>query len=109
MKGFDKLICFIVLIVILETLAITCVKEYHISSQLAYFIAAIFLYTAVCYLLHQSFYYSPMGITNVLWSGLSVFLVTIAGVIFFREKVHFHDIVAGLLIAAGIAILRFTE
>lgn len=109
MKDFDKLIIFILLIVTFETIAISCVKEYHISNQSIYFIIAIFLYSIVCYLLHQSFYYSPMGITNVMWSGLSVFLVTIAGVVFFREKIHYHDIFAGLLISAGIIILRATD
>lgn len=105
----DKLIIFIILIVIFETMAISCVKEYHINGNLKYFVLAILLYTIVCYLLHQSFYYSSMGITNVIWSGLSVFLVTLAGILFFREKVHSHDVFAGILITAGILIFRFTE
>lgn len=109
MKEFDNLICFIILIVIFETMAISCVKEYHLSNQMGYFMLAIFLYSIVCYLLHQSFYYSSMGLTNVIWSGLSVFLVTLAGVFFFREKIHLHDIFAGLLITSGIVILRMTE
>jgi multidrug transporter EmrE-like cation transporter len=50
-----------------------------------------------------------MGITNIIWSGLSVFLVTVAGVFFFKEKIHWHDIVAGLFITTGIMIYKFTE
>ena len=106
---FDKLIFFIILIVTFETMAISCVKEYHNNHKTRYFILAIFLYSIVCYLLHQSFYYSTMGITNIIWSGLSVFLVTLAGVFFFREKIHLHDLLAGLLITTGIVILRMTE
>lgn len=105
----DNLIFFIILIVIFETIAISCVKKYHIDGHKEYFIAAIFFYTIVCYLLHQSFYYSTMGITNVIWSGLSIFIVTVAGVLFFREKIHMHDIIAGIMITIGILILRFTE
>ncbi|QKF94615.1 small multidrug resistance protein [Fadolivirus algeromassiliense] len=109
MQRFDKLIFFIIMIVIFETIAIACVKEYHDNHKLRYFILAIALYSFICYLLHQSFYYSSMGITNVIWSGLSVFLVTLAGVFFFRETIHWHDIFAGILITAGVIILRSTR
>ena len=105
----DKLILFVILIVIFETMAISCVKEYHINGHKAYFIAAVFMYAIVCYFLHQSFYYSGMGITNVIWSGLSVFIVPLAGVLFFREEIHIHDIIAGVMITIGIVILRFTK
>ena len=90
-------------------MAISCVKEYHINGNIKYFIAAIFLYSLVCYCLNKSFYYTTMGITNIVWSGMSILLVTLAGVLLFREKIHMHDIIAGSMIAIGILILRFTK
>lgn len=109
MKNLDKILIFVIFIVILETLAIACVKEYHINNQISYFILAVFLYGVVCYFLHLSFYYSSMGITNVIWSGLSVFLVALAGVVLFKEQIHKHDIFAGILITAGILIFQYTD
>lgn len=103
------LLCIVLLIVIVETLAITSIKEYHTSENIAYFVCAILAYSLVCYLLHQSFYYEGMGMTNVIWSGLSVFLVALVGVLVFKEKVHYHDIFAGSLITAGILIFKYTE
>ena len=103
------LLLLIIAIVIFETMAISCVKEYHISNKTCYFCYAVILYGIVCYLLHQSFYFTTMGMTNVIWSGLSVFMVTIFGVLFFKERVHMHDILAGCLITAGIIIFKVTN
>ena len=105
----DHLIIFILLIVICETAAISCVKKYHLDGNVSYFVGAIILYGMVCYLLDKSFNYSTMGITNVVWSGISILAVAIAGVLFFREKVHLHDVIAGILITIGILIFRYTE
>lgn len=107
---FDNVLIIIILIIVLcETMAITCVKQYHLHGNLCYFMLAIVLYGVVCYLLDKSFYYSNMGITNVIWSGISLLAVAFAGILFFKEKVHFHDLVAGMLISVGILIFRFTE
>lgn len=99
----------IVLIVLCETLAISCVKEYHETNKKRYFCFALVGYVGVCYLLHKSFDHNGMAITNVLWSGLSILLVTLAGVLYFKEEIHLHDLFAGLLITAGVIILRLTD
>lgn len=105
----DNLMLLILLIVVMETVAISCVKEFHINGNYLYFVLAIFFYSIVCYCLNRSFEYTTMGITNIIWSGLSILLVTIAGVLFFREELHYHDIVAGALITSGMLILRYTK
>ena len=107
---FNNLLFIIILIVIFETTAIMCVKKYHRDQCIEYFFLAIFLYSIVCYLFHLSLSYNDSaGINNVIWSGLSVFLVTVAGVLFFKEKLHWHDIIAGGLITTGIVIFKITE
>lgn len=107
---FDYLLLIIILIVIFETTAIMCVKKYHNENCIEFFFLAILLYAVVCYLLHYSLYYNnSVGINNVLWSGLSIFIVTLSGVLFFKEKLHLHDIIAGSLITAGIVIFKITE
>lgn len=108
-KDNNVLFLLIIAIVVCETIAISFVKEYHISNRLCYLFYAVLLYSIVCCLLNQSFYFTGMGMTNVIWSGLSVFLVMIFGVLFFKERVHLHDILAGVLITAGIIIFKVTN
>ena len=107
---FNYLLLIIILIVLFETVAIMCVKKYHEDKCINYFLLAVLFYAVVCYLLHKSLdYNNSVGINNILWSGLSIFAVTLFGVLFFKEKLHWHDILAGLLITVGIIIFKVTE
>lgn len=105
----DALLIIIILIVCLEAVAISCVKQYHLSKQFEFFLAAVLFYAVVCYLLAKSFDYTTMGLTNVIWSGLSVFIVTVAGILLFKEEFHVHDLIATVFIMFGIIILKCTK
>ena len=109
MNEFCILLLFILLIAICETTAMSCVKQFHISNDISYFILAIFMYSLVCFFLNKSYYYTGMGMTNVIWSGLSILMVTLAGILFFKEKLYGHDLLAGSLIATGIMIINVTK
>ncbi len=88
----------------------SCVKKFHSGNGLHFYIGAVACYALVCYLLHCSFYLKDsMGSVNVVWSGLSVLSVALAGVMFFKEKIHFHDLIAGGLITAGMLIFKYTN
>lgn len=100
----------ILFICIAEASAMACVKNYHDGNGLIYFMAAVALYAIVCYLLHCSYYYkNSMGLTNIIWSGLSVLMVALFGILIFHEKLHFHDIIAGLFITTGLLIIKYTD
>lgn len=108
--SFNNVLIIIILIIALcETAAISCVKQYHLHGNMCYLMIAILLYAIVCFLLDKSFYYSTMGITNVIWSGVSILVVSLAGLLLFKEKIHVHDVIAGILITIGILIFKFTE
>lgn len=109
MKIFNNILILIALICITETMAISCVKKYHNGDGSIFFIFAILLYSGVCFLLNKSFHLNTMGITNVLWSGMSVMFVIIAGVLLFHEKIHTHDVVAAALITTGMLMIRYTK
>lgn len=104
------IITIILLIVLCETTAMSCVKKYHGGDGSFYFIIAILFYALVCILLSHSLdYKNSIGMVNVAWSGLSVLAVALTGVLAFKETVHKHDIFAGLLITAGMLIFKYTN
>lgn len=107
----DKyLFLLIILICLSEAIAMTCVKKYHNGDGRCYIYFAIIMYAIVCFLLNQSLNFSDtIGMTNVIWSGISVMLVTLVGVIVFHEELHFHDVIAASLITVGMLILKFTK
>lgn len=102
-----RIVFYVLLIVLLETLAMTCFKRSLNDSR--FFMAGILFYTGVGFMLCQTYHYTGLAMTNALWSGLSVMATTFVGVLMFKESLHIHDYIAVGMISAGVMILKITK
>ena len=107
MAGVPRIVFYVLLIVLMETLAMSCFKRSLDDSR--FFLAGILFYTIVGYLLCQTYHHTGMAMTNALWSGLSVVATTTVGVIMFKEVLHLHDYFAIAMICGGVMILKVTD
>jgi len=105
--GIPRVYWYVLLIVLLETLAMSCFK--HSIDNSAFFAVGVLFYTAVGYLLRFTMNNTGMAMTNALWSGLSVLATTTVGILLFKEVMHVHDFIAIALIVSGVMILKVTE
>ena len=105
--GIPRIYWYVLLIVMLETMAMSCFKK-SIDSN-AFFAVGVLFYAAVGYLLRLTMNASGMAMTNAVWSGLSVLATTITGILLFKETLHVHDYGAIALIAMGVMILKVTD
>jgi len=105
--GIPRIYWYVLLIVMLETLAMSCFKR-SIDNN-AFFALGVLFYAAVGYLLRMTMNGTGMAMTNALWSGLSVLATTIVGILLFKETIHLHDLGAIALIVTGVMILKVTE
>lgn len=105
--GIPRIYWYVLLIVLLETLAMGCFKKSIDSS--AFFAVGVLFYAAVGYLLRLTMNGTGMAMTNALWSGFSVMATTLTGILLFKETIHFHDFFAILLIVSGVMILKVTD
>ncbi len=105
--GIPRIYWYVLLIVMLETLAMSCFKR-SIDNN-AFFALGVLFYAAVGYLLRSTMNGTGMAMTNALWSGLSVMATTIVGIMLFKETIHLHDLGAIALIVTGVMILKVTE
>lgn len=105
--GIPRVYWYVLLIVMLETLAMSCFKKSLDSN--AFFAVGVLFYAAVGYLLRMTMNASGMAMTNALWSGFSVLATTIVGILLFKETLHYHDYFAIALIVTGVMILKVTE
>lgn len=101
------IVIYVVIIVALETCAMTCFKNSLIDWR--FFLLGVLFYIGVGIVLVQTFKLTGMAFTNALWSGLSVMATTTVGVLFFKEKLHLHDYIAISMIGGGVMILKFTD
>lgn len=107
MAGIPHVVFYVLLIVMSETLAMSCFKRSLDDSR--FFLAGMLFYTIVGYLLCQTYHSTGMAMTNALWSGLSVLATTIVGVMMFKEVLHIHDYIAIAMIGGGVMILKVTD
>jgi small multidrug resistance pump len=105
--GIPRVYWYVLLIVMLETLAMSCFKRSIDNS--AFFAVGVLFYAAVGYLLRLTMNTSGMAMTNALWSGMSVMATTTVGILLFKESIHFHDLLAIALIVSGVMILKVTD
>jgi len=105
--GIPHVYWYVLLIVMLETMAMSCFKKSVDSS--AFFAVGVLFYAAVGYLLRFTMNTNGMAMTNAIWSGFSVVATTVVGILLFKETLHLHDYFAILLIASGVMILKVTD
>jgi small multidrug resistance pump/multidrug resistance protein EbrA len=105
--GIPRVYWYVLLIVLLETLAMSCFKRSIDNS--AFFAVGVLFYAAVGYLLRLTMNNTGMAMTNALWSGMSVMATTTVGILLFKESMHFHDFIAIALIVSGVMILKVTD
>jgi multidrug transporter EmrE-like cation transporter len=106
-SAYFWIVVYILIIVAFETSAMSCFK-YSIQDWRWFFLGVLF-YVGVGLMLVQTFKMSGMAMTNALWSGLSVMATTSVGVLYFKEKLHWHDYIAVAMIGGGVMILKGTE
>ena len=107
MTSYLWVIIYVLIIVGLETCAMSCFKTS--MKDWRYFILGVLFYIGVGGMLVQTFKLSGIAFTNALWSGLSVMATTTVGVLYFKESLHFHDFIAIAMIGGGVMILKFTD
>jgi len=105
--GIPRVYWYVLLIVLLETLAMSCFKRSIDNS--AFFAVGVLFYAVVGYLLRFTMNNTGMAMTNALWSGMSVMATTTVGILLFKESMHFHDFIAIALIVSGVMILKVTD
>lgn len=106
-SAFFWIVFYVLVIVAFETSAMTCFK--NSLHDWRWFFLGVLFYVGVGLLLVQTFKMTGMAMTNALWSGLSVMATTTVGVLYFKEKLHWHDFIAIAMIGGGVMILKVTD
>ena len=104
---FNIIYLYILVIVALETSAMSCFKKSLTDPR--FFALGILFYGCVGFLLCQTFTMTGMAMTNAIWSALSVASTTVVGVMLYKETLHAHDYIAIALIVSGVLILNTTK
>lgn len=97
---------FLLLAILFETSATTLLKVSDGFSKLLPTIASIILYVLSFYCLSNCLKTVPIGIAYAIWSALGIVLVTLVGIIAFKQTPDWAAIIGILLIIIGVGVLN---
>lgn len=63
-------------------------------------------YAVAFYFLSLTLRAIPVGVAYAVWSGVGIILITLAGWLFFEQRLDFPAILGITLIVAGVAVMK---
>ena len=108
-KDYKYYFLLIFSIVFFESVAQYHIKKSKINNNYIYLLVAILSYSIVCLLLNKCYEFNGVGMTNFVWSILSIVTMLILGVVVFNENVTKYDIIGICLSISGLYLIFVYE
>ena len=99
-ENFSKIINLILIIAIVETLSLICLKEGEVNNKRHFILCGILGYIIVAYVLCKTLTFEGIGQVNLVWNCITILTAFIAGHLLFNEKVNkytFYSIVFAVI------------
>jgi small multidrug resistance pump len=97
---------FLGIAIIAEVIGTSALKASHEFSRLIPSLVVIAGYGTAFYFMSLAMRTIPLGITYAIWSGLGIVLVTIAGMLIYKQVPDIAAIVGMALIICGVAVIH---
>ena len=97
---------YLAIAIIAEVAATSALKASEEFSKLLPSIIVVVGYGIAFYCLSVVLKTIPVGVTYAIWSGLGIVLVTVVGVIAFKQQPDLPAIIGMALIIAGVVVLQ---
>jgi small multidrug resistance pump len=97
---------YLLIAIVSEVVATSSLKASESFSKLIPSILVIVGYAVAFFFLSLTVKVMPVGITYAIWSGVGIVLVTIAGIILYKQIPDLPAILGMLLIMAGVLVIN---
>ena len=110
MKNIIIILIFMAIAIsICETIAQSSIKQYNNTKKINYMVIAILFYSIICFLLSYAFNLRQVAIINLLWSGVSIVLITFVDYFILKEKFNRIEIFGMMFTFIGIILILSVE
>lgn len=96
---------YLIAAIAFEVVATSALKVSDGMTRLVPGIITVVGYLAALYLLSLTLRTIPVGVAYAIWSGLGVVLITLIGLIWFKQSLDFAALAGILLILSGVAVI----
>lgn len=97
---------YLTLAIIAETMATTALKMSEQFTRPLPSVVVVIGYAAAFYLLSLSLRTIPIGVAYAVWSAVGIVLVTVAGMVMFKQMPDLPAVIGLLLIIAGVVTIN---
>lgn len=101
-----KLYGLLAIAVVLEVIATSFLKQSNAFTNLVPSVLTLLFYAAAFYFLSIPLKTIPVGIAYAIWSGLGIILISIVGVVVFKQSLDLPAIIGLCLIIAGVVVVN---
>ncbi|AVA22542.1 SMR family transporter [Rhizobium sp. LEGMi198b] len=92
--------------IVLEVIGTTALQMSQQFTRLGPSIVLVLCYVAAFYFLSLTLRVIPVGIAYAIWSALGIVLISVVGLVFFRQKLDLAAIIGLGLIIAGVLVVN---
>ena len=97
---------YLLIAILSEVLATSMLKASHGFTKLIPSIVTFIGYSVSFYFLSMVLKYIPMGISYAIWSGLGIVLISIVGLLVFKQELDMPGIFGMVLIISGVIVIH---
>jgi small multidrug resistance pump len=97
---------YLLFAIISEVIATSALKSSESFSRLWPSVLVVLGYGSAFYFLSLTLKMLPMGISYAIWSGVGIVLISIAGLVFYKQKLDMPAIIGMALIIAGVLVIN---
>ncbi|MBB6484128.1 SMR family transporter [Rhizobium lusitanum] len=92
--------------IVLEVIGTTALQLSQQFTRLGPTIVLVVCYAAAFYCLSVTLRVIPVGIAYAIWSALGIVLISVVGLVFFRQKLDLAAIIGLALIIIGVLVVN---
>jgi small multidrug resistance pump len=92
--------------IVLEVIGTTALQMSQQFTRLGPTVVLVVCYTAAFYCLSVTLRAIPVGVAYAIWSALGIVLISLVGLIFFKQKLDLAAVIGLALIIAGVLVVN---
>jgi small multidrug resistance pump len=92
--------------IVLEVIGTTALQMSQQFTRPGPIVVLVVCYTAAFYCLSVTLKTIPVGIAYAIWSALGIVLISLVGLVFFRQKLDLPALIGLALIIAGVLVVN---
>ena len=97
---------YLAVAIIAEVIATSALKASDEFTKLWPSIMVLLGYSIAFYMMTLTLRTIPLGLTYAIWSGLGIVLVTLVGVVLYKQSIDLAAVIGMILIISGVVVIN---